>query len=84
MGTYIVRRSLQALPLLLGVAILSFVLIQYLPGGPLTLMAHNPHMTPAQLSQHRPQPGPRPARLHAVLPLARRHPARRLGHLLRR
>jgi len=50
MGTYIVRRSLQALPLLLGVAILTFVLIQYLPGGPLTLIARSPHATPAQIA----------------------------------
>lgn len=49
MGKYAIRRSLQALPLLFGVALLSFVLIQFLPGGPLTLLAHSPHMTAAQL-----------------------------------
>ena len=51
MGKYALRRVLQAIPLLLGVAILSFALIQFLPGGPLTLLAHNPHATPAQIRQ---------------------------------
>src|SRR6185437_13679789 len=51
MGKYALRRVLQAIPLLLGVAILSFALIQFLPGGPLTLLAHNPHATAAQIKQ---------------------------------
>ena len=51
MGKYTLRRVLQAIPLLLGVAILSFALIQFLPGGPLTLLAHNPHATAAQIKQ---------------------------------
>lgn len=49
MGQFTLRRTLQALPLLLGVAVLSFMLIQYLPGGPLALIARNPHATPAQI-----------------------------------
>jgi peptide/nickel transport system permease protein len=51
MATYALRRILQAIPLLLGVAVLSFTLIQFLPGGPLTLLAHNPRATPAQVQQ---------------------------------
>jgi peptide/nickel transport system permease protein len=49
MGTYTMRRLLQAVPLLLGVMILTFVLIQYLPGGPLSLLAHNRRVNPDQL-----------------------------------
>ena len=49
MGQYTLRRTLQAIPLLLGVAILSFAFIQYLPGGPLALIARNPHATPEQI-----------------------------------
>jgi peptide/nickel transport system permease protein len=48
-GTYTVRRLLQAIPLLLGVMILTFLLIQYLPGGPLSLLAHNRRVNPDQL-----------------------------------
>ena len=44
------RRLLQAIPLLLGIMIFTFLLIQYLPGGPLALLAHNPHVSPAQLA----------------------------------
>ncbi len=50
MGPYAIRRSLQAIPLLLGIAALSFLFMQLAPGGPLALMAHNPHMTQAQLN----------------------------------
>ena len=50
MGTYAARRILQAIPLLLGIMVATFLLIQYLPGGPLTLLAHNPHVSPAQLA----------------------------------
>ncbi len=49
MGPYATRRLAQAIPVLLGVAVLTFVLIQYLPGGRLTLLAHNPHVSAAQL-----------------------------------
>ena len=50
MGTYAVRRLLQAIPLLLGIMVSTFLLIKYLPGGPLTILAHNPHVNPAQLA----------------------------------
>jgi len=49
MGLYVARRLAQAVPVLLGVMILTFVLIGYLPGGPLTLLARNPHVSAAQL-----------------------------------
>ncbi len=49
MGQYAIRRSIQAIPLLLGIAGISFLFMQLAPGGPLALLARNPHMTPAQL-----------------------------------
>jgi peptide/nickel transport system permease protein len=49
MGQYTIRRSIQAIPLLLGIAAISFLFMQLAPGGPLALLARNPHMTPAQL-----------------------------------
>ena len=50
MGQYTIRRSIQAVPLLLGIATISFVFMQLAPGGPLALLAHNPRMTQAQLN----------------------------------
>ena len=50
MGTYAVRRLLQAIPLLLGIMVSTFLLMQYLPGGPLPILAHSPHVNPAQLA----------------------------------
>ncbi len=35
MGTYVIRRSLQAIPLLIGISIVIFLLLQMTPGGPL-------------------------------------------------
>ncbi|HRP99382.1 MAG TPA: ABC transporter permease [Terrimesophilobacter sp.] len=35
MGTYLVRRCLQAVPLLIGISIITFVMLQMAPGGPL-------------------------------------------------
>lgn len=46
---FIIRRLLGAIPLLLGVAILSFVFMQLAPGGPDALFARNARMTEAQL-----------------------------------
>lgn len=36
--------------MLFGIAAISFLFMQLAPGGPLTLLAHNPHMTQAQLN----------------------------------
>lgn len=49
MGQYTIRRSVQAVPLLFGIAAISFLFMQLAPGGPLTLLAHNPRMTQTQL-----------------------------------
>jgi peptide/nickel transport system permease protein len=46
MGRYIIRRVLQAIPLVWLLTILVFVLIHLIPGGPLTLLI-NPRMSKA-------------------------------------
>jgi peptide/nickel transport system permease protein len=46
---FLIRRLLGAIPLLLGVAILSFVFMQLAPGGPDALFARNARMTEEQL-----------------------------------
>ncbi|MBI3980057.1 MAG: ABC transporter permease [Chloroflexi bacterium] len=38
MGTFVLRRVLQAIPTMLGITILSFVIIRLAPGDPVTLM----------------------------------------------
>jgi peptide/nickel transport system permease protein len=49
MTRIVVRRLLGAIPLLLGVAILSFVFMQLAPGGPDALFARNARMSAEQL-----------------------------------
>ena len=46
MGRYVIRRILQAIPLLLLVSIFMFLLIHALPGGPEQVI-FNPHLSPA-------------------------------------
>jgi peptide/nickel transport system permease protein len=46
MGRYVIRRLLQAIPLLFLLSIAMFGLIQLLPGGP-TAVLFNPHLTAA-------------------------------------
>ena len=50
---FLVRRLLGAIPLLLGVAVLSFLFMQLAPGGPDALFARNARMSEAQLQQIR-------------------------------
>lgn len=50
MITFIVRRLLGAVPLLVGVSVLSFVFMQLAPGSPDTLLAKNGRMSDAQLA----------------------------------
>src|SRR3954467_14290065 len=53
MSRFVVRRLLGAIPLLFGVAILSFLFAQLMPGGPDTLFARNGRMTQQQLDNIR-------------------------------
>ena len=49
MTGFLIRRLLGAIPLLLGVAVLSFIFMQLAPGGPDALFARNARMTEEQL-----------------------------------
>ncbi len=49
MGRYVVRRALQAIPLLIGISAVAFVLMRLAPGGPMAVYAQNPTMTEADL-----------------------------------
>src|SRR3954471_10253050 len=44
---YLLHRSLQIIPTLIGISLISFFLMQLAPGGPIDQMADlNPHVTP--------------------------------------
>ncbi len=49
MGTYITRRLLQAIPLLLGISVASFAILKAVPGGPLAAYESNPNITDEDL-----------------------------------
>ena len=49
MAVYILRRLLQAVPLLVGVSLAGFVLLRLAPGGPMAVYAQNPSMSEADL-----------------------------------
>jgi len=47
---YVVRRLLQAIPTLLGVSVLSFILAHAAPGDPVTFMTFDPNSTPESVA----------------------------------
>lgn len=47
MGRYVVRRLLQALPLLFAISVVSFAILKFTPGGPLAAYEGNPDFTEA-------------------------------------
>ena len=49
MGTYITRRLIQAIPLLLGISVASFAILKAIPGGPLAAYESNPNVTDEDL-----------------------------------
>lgn len=49
MLTYVVRRILQSIPLLLLISMILFAIISNAPGGPLTPYLQNPHITEADI-----------------------------------
>jgi peptide/nickel transport system permease protein len=57
MTTYILRRTLQAIPLLFILSILLFFLVRAAPGGPLAQAARNPNITKEQVERLRAQLG---------------------------
>jgi peptide/nickel transport system permease protein len=46
---YVIRRALQAIPLLVGVSFVAFVLLRLAPGGPMAVYAQNPSMSEADM-----------------------------------
>ena len=53
MRTFILRRLLQTIPLLLGISALTFLLLQLAPGDFLATMADNPQISPATIEAMR-------------------------------
>ncbi|HTD38383.1 MAG TPA: ABC transporter permease [Candidatus Limnocylindrales bacterium] len=51
MFTYVVRRTIQNIPLLLLVSVVLFTILQKAPGGPLTPYLQNPHITEADIAR---------------------------------
>ncbi len=49
MGRYILRRSVQAIPVIFLIAIVSFMLMQAAPGGPAAAFNQNPKISQAQI-----------------------------------
>jgi peptide/nickel transport system permease protein len=49
--TYVVRRTLQNVPLLLLISIVLFVILHNAPGGPLAPYLQNPHITAADIKR---------------------------------
>ncbi len=49
MSRYVIRRALQAIPLLVGISFVAFVLLRLAPGGPMAVYAQNPSMTEADM-----------------------------------
>lgn len=51
--TAVIRRCLQALPLLLLISVVAFALIHAAPGGPLTMYLENPNVRPQDIERLR-------------------------------
>ena len=48
MTKYLIRRLLQAIPVVIGITIVSYAIMLSAPGGPLLRFSQNPKITPAQ------------------------------------
>jgi peptide/nickel transport system permease protein len=75
MTHYLIRRTVQAIPLLLAITVVVFALMRMVPGGPLSIYENNPSVTGADLERLREQLG-----LNEPLPLQY---ARWLGNVVR-
>jgi peptide/nickel transport system permease protein len=49
--TYVVRRTLQSIPLLLAISIILYGILYNMPGGPLAPYLQNPHITAADIAR---------------------------------
>jgi peptide/nickel transport system permease protein len=53
MRSFLIRRVLQAVPLLLLISLLVFLLIHAAPGGPLSIYLSNPNVRPQDIERLR-------------------------------
>ncbi|MBV9269924.1 MAG: ABC transporter permease [Candidatus Eremiobacteraeota bacterium] len=53
MFNYVVRRTLQAIPLLIFISMILFIILNKAPGGPLAPYLQNPHITAADIARLR-------------------------------
>jgi peptide/nickel transport system permease protein len=51
MLNYTIRRTFQALPLLLLISVMMFLILNKMPGGPLAAYMQNPHITAADIAR---------------------------------
>lgn len=51
MGRYVLRRLIQAIPLVLGITVIAFAILKVTPGGPLAAYEANPDFSPADLQR---------------------------------
>jgi peptide/nickel transport system permease protein len=51
--TYVVRRTLQSIPLLLAISVILYGILYNMPGGPLAPYLQNPHITAADIARLR-------------------------------
>ncbi|HEY8297947.1 MAG TPA: ABC transporter permease [Candidatus Baltobacteraceae bacterium] len=51
MLNYIVRRTLQSIPLLILISLILYIILNNAPGGPLAPYLQNPHITPADIAR---------------------------------
>jgi peptide/nickel transport system permease protein len=57
MTTYILRRLVQAIPVLIGISIFTFLMVHLTPGDPVTIFAGDKPLTPERAAQIRTQYG---------------------------
>lgn len=51
MTRYLIRRLLQAIPLLIVISLIVFVMIQLTPGGPMAAFEENPNLSPEDIAR---------------------------------
>ncbi len=51
MGRYLIRQLLQAIPLLIAISFVVFMVMSAAPGGPLSVYENNPRLTPDDLAR---------------------------------
>src|SRR6266700_1168728 len=57
MLTYITHRLIQAIPVLVGISVLSFLMLHLIPGDPVTIFAGDKPLTPERAAELRHQYG---------------------------